>query len=49
MTSVETFGTPVGREDYGSLTSRRVHYQDAPEVEFGFTTAQWAHVPTETR
>jgi hypothetical protein len=46
---VATFGTPVaeGREDYGNLTSLRVHYRDGLEVEFGFTTVRWAHVPVD--
>jgi GrpB-like predicted nucleotidyltransferase (UPF0157 family)/ribosomal protein S18 acetylase RimI-like enzyme/predicted nucleotidyltransferase len=48
-TWVETFGTPVSasREDYGNVTSLRVRYQDAVEVEFGFTTVRWADVPVD--
>ena len=48
-TWVETFGAPVavGVEDYGNLTSLRVHYQDGLEVEFGLTTVQWADVPVD--
>ena len=48
-TWTETFGTPaaVSREHYGNLMSFRVHYQDAVEVEFGFTTVRWAEVPVD--
>jgi hypothetical protein len=48
-TWVETFGTPtaVHREEYGALTSIRVHYDDGLEVEFGFTTVRWAEVPLD--
>jgi hypothetical protein len=44
-----TFGTPaaVSREEYGNVTSLRVHYQDGLEVEFGFTTVEWADVPLD--
>jgi hypothetical protein len=48
-TWTETFGIPaaLSREDYGNLISIRVHYQDAVEVEFGFTTVRWAEVPVD--
>jgi hypothetical protein len=48
-TWVETFGTPtaVHREEYGALTSLRVHYDDGLEVEFGFTPVRWAQEPVD--
>jgi GrpB-like predicted nucleotidyltransferase (UPF0157 family)/GNAT superfamily N-acetyltransferase len=48
-TWVETFGTPaaVSREGYGNVTSLRVQYQNAVDVEFGFTTMRWAEVPVD--
>ncbi len=43
------FGDVVAdtREDWGSVQSRRVHYTDRLEVEFGLTTAQWASLPLD--
>ena len=34
-------------EDYGTLTSLRIWYQDGPEVEYGITTPDWAAVPLD--
>jgi predicted nucleotidyltransferase len=34
-------------EDYGKLTSVRVWYEDNFEVEYGFTTPDWAAQPLE--
>jgi predicted nucleotidyltransferase len=34
-------------EDYGNLTSIRVWYQNGREVEYGFTTPDWAAVPLD--
>lgn len=37
----------ASKEDWGLLQSRRVHYGDGLEVEFGLTTTQWAAVPLD--
>jgi hypothetical protein len=37
----------VNCENYGNVISVRVRYQDGVEVEFGFTTVQWADVPVD--
>jgi predicted nucleotidyltransferase len=34
-------------EDWGMVTSLRVHYQNGLEVEFGMTTPQWASLPVD--
>lgn len=34
-------------EDYGKLTSARVWYQNGVEVEYGFTTPDWAAIPLD--
>ena len=34
-------------EDYGKLTSVRVWYQNGVEVEYGFTTPDWAVPPLD--
>lgn len=34
-------------EDYGKLTSVRVWYQNGIEVEYGFTTPDWAATPLD--
>jgi len=34
-------------EDYGKLTSLRVWYESGLEVEYGFTTRDWAEVPLD--
>jgi hypothetical protein len=43
------FGTveDVRDEEWGAVTSRRVRYRDGTEVEFGFTTRQWATTPLD--
>ena len=43
------FGRVVRRqvEPYGRVTSLRVWYDDGREVEYGFTTAQWAARPLD--
>jgi predicted nucleotidyltransferase len=47
---VLTFGTPRHEavEDYGNLQSVRVHYEDDLEVEFGFTSIEWAGLPLDS-
>jgi predicted nucleotidyltransferase len=45
----ENFGT-VDRseiEDWGKVTSLRVWYGNFKEVEYGFTTPDWANVPVD--
>jgi predicted nucleotidyltransferase len=34
-------------EEYGKLTSLRVWYESGLEVEYGFTTREWAKVPLD--
>lgn len=34
-------------EEYGKLTSLRVWYESGLEVEYGFTTREWANVPLD--
>jgi predicted nucleotidyltransferase len=34
-------------EDWGMVTSLRVHYRNALEVEFGMTTPEWAELPVD--
>ena len=34
-------------ENWGNVTSLRVFYSDGPEVEFGFTTDAWCHLPPD--
>ena len=34
-------------EEYGKLTSLRVWYESGLEVEYGFTTIEWAKVPLD--
>lgn len=34
-------------EDYGKLTSIHVWYANGPEVEYGFTTPDWAAIPLD--
>ncbi len=46
---IERFGA-VGKyqtEDYGKLTSLRVWYHNGMEVEYGFTTLDWAATPLD--
>jgi Streptomycin adenylyltransferase len=35
------------REEWGRVTSLRVHYTQGMEVEFGFTTPAWAALPVD--
>ena len=37
----------IADEDWGLVQSRRVHYLEGLEVEFGFTTAAWAAPPLD--
>jgi hypothetical protein len=48
-TWVGTFGTPTAEriEECGKVTSLRIHYDDGLEVEFGFTTVEWAALPLD--
>jgi uncharacterized protein len=34
-------------EDWGLVQSRRIHYADGVEVEFGLTTTRWTAVPVD--
>ena len=34
-------------EDYGAVKSRRIHYHDGLEVEFGVTGRGWAQTPLD--
>lgn len=34
--------TCISEEDWGLVKSKRVRYADGPEVEFGFTSSEWA-------
>lgn len=34
-------------EEYGKLTSLRVWYESGLEVEYGFTTREWAKIPLD--
>lgn len=46
---VSTFGSParIATEDWGALTSLRVHYTDGLEIEFGLTTPAWCSLPVD--
>ena len=43
------FGEVVGfqEESYGRVTSLRVFYKDGIEVEYGFSTPEWANLPMD--
>ena len=43
------FGKAIAQkvEDYGKLTSLRVWYESGLEIEFGFTTRDWAKTPLD--
>lgn len=43
------FGTVKGRqeENYGKVTSLRVWFDEDREIEFGFTTPDWAALPVD--
>jgi uncharacterized protein len=46
---VRGFGDVKGLqvEQWGRVTSLRVHYRDGIEVEFGLTTSEWAQLPAD--
>jgi len=46
---IERFGDveTCQTEDWGMVTSVRVHYRDGLEVEFGMTTPEWAELPVD--
>ncbi len=46
---VRGFGevTAIQVEQWGRVTSLRVHYTDGIEVEFGLTTSEWAEIPAD--
>jgi predicted nucleotidyltransferase len=43
------FGKVIAKkvEDHGKLTSLRVWYESGLEIEFGFTTREWVHIPLD--
>ncbi|HAV77424.1 MAG TPA: hypothetical protein DCX53_08725 [Anaerolineae bacterium] len=43
------FGKPITKkmEDFGNLISLRVWYESGLEIEFGFTTREWAKTPLD--
>lgn len=45
----KTFGSPaqIQQENWGKVTSVRVHYKEGLEVEFGFTDATWGSDPDD--
>jgi len=45
----QAFGAVIHEqvENYGNVTSLRVHYEDQLEVEFGLTDETWAAVPLD--
>jgi hypothetical protein len=45
----DQFGAIEGmqREEWGVVTSLRVWYEGGPEVEYGFTTPEWAAQPVD--
>lgn len=46
---IRVFGRAIAQkvEDYGKLTSLRVWYESGLEVEYGFTTREWAKTPLD--
>ena len=46
---LKVFGTVITQkiEDYGKLTSLRVWYENGLEIEYGFTTRDWAKTPLD--
>ena len=46
---IRVFGKAIAQkvEDYGKLTSLRVWYESGLEVEYGFTTRDWAQTPLD--
>ncbi len=49
MEWIRVFGRAIAQkvEDYGKLTSLRVWYESGLEVEYGFTTREWAKTPLD--
>jgi predicted nucleotidyltransferase len=45
----KVFGIAIAQqiEEYGMLTSLRVWYESGLEIEYGFTTREWAQVPLD--
>jgi predicted nucleotidyltransferase len=43
------FGVVIAKkiEDYGRLTSLRVWYESGLEIEYGFTSREWAKIPLD--
>jgi predicted nucleotidyltransferase len=43
------FGIVIAQkvEDYGKLTSLRIWYESGLEIEYGFTTREWAKTPLD--
>ena len=46
---IRVFGRAIAQkvENYGKLTSLRVWYESGLEVEYGFTTREWAKIPLD--
>lgn len=46
---IRVFGRAIAQsvEDYGKLTSLRVWYESGLEIEYGFTTREWAKTPLD--
>lgn len=46
---VRVFGRTIAQkvEDYGRLTALRVWYESGLEIEYGFTTRDWAKIPLD--
>jgi len=46
---IKVFGTAIAQkvEEYGKVTSLRVWYESGLEIEYGFTTSDWAKVPLD--
>lgn len=47
---LSNFGAVITKqvEDYGKLTSLRVWYESGLEIEYGFTTREWAAEPLDS-
>ena len=46
---IRVFGRAIAQkvEDYGKLTALRVWYESGLEIEYGFTTRDWAKIPLD--
>jgi len=46
---IKVFGAAITQniEDYGKLISLRVWYENGLEIEYGFTTREWAKTPLD--